>query len=107
MIYELRMYNVAHGRMGELVERFNKHTLRLFDRHGISPVLFLGIKEDNPNIFSYVVSFADTKAQIESWKSFLEDKERIAIWNQSNKNGNLVISIDSINFNSSDLQASI
>lgn len=40
MIYELRRYEVAPGRMSELHERFEKHTLRLFEKFGIKPVAF-------------------------------------------------------------------
>ncbi len=98
MIYELRTYEVAEDRMGELVERFSEHTIRLFKKHGIRPVLFLGKNESNPHIFSYVVSFDDNTSQTASWDSFIKDSERITIWDDSNKNGKLVINIESTNF---------
>lgn len=98
MIYELRKYEVAEGRMDELKERFHLHTIRLFKKHGITPVLFLGISESNPSVFSYVVSFPDKTAQTDAWSSFIEDQERVAIWDESNKNGKLVKDIHSVNF---------
>lgn len=98
MIYELRKYEVAEGRMDELIERFHSHTNRLFKKHGITPVLFLGISESSPEKFSYVVSFSDKEAQTAAWRSFIEDEERIVIWDESNKNGKLVTNIHSSNF---------
>lgn len=93
MVYEFRTYKVAEGRMEELVKRFQLHTLRLFEKHGINPVVFLGISESNPNKFSYVVSFPDCDEQTKRWKSFINDQERIEIWYKSNKNGKLVTSM--------------
>ena len=98
MIYELRRYEVAQGRMDELIERFNLHTIRLFKKHGITPVMFLGVSETSPNIFSYFVSFSDRAAQKDAWNSFIEDRERVAIWDESNKNGKLVTDIQSDNY---------
>lgn len=98
MIYELRKYEVAEGRMDELIKRFNLHTIRLFKKHGIKPVVFLGVSEANPNIFSYIVSFSDKAAQKDAWSSFIEDPERVAIWDESNKNGKLVTDIQSENY---------
>lgn len=96
MIFEHRQYEVAPGRMTDLIERFKKHTIRLFERHGIEPVLFsIPISETENNVFFYIVKFKDANTMENCWKSFLEDKERIQIWDESNKNGKLVLKIES------------
>jgi len=43
MIYELRKYKVAEGRMNELHDRFKNHTLRLFKKHGIKTIWALSL----------------------------------------------------------------
>ena len=38
MIYELRIYEAAPGRMADLNARFRDHTLRIFANHGLDVV---------------------------------------------------------------------
>nr|VFJ66802.1 MAG: NIPSNAP protein [Candidatus Kentron sp. FW] len=98
MIDEYRTYKVAKGRMSELIERFQKHTLRLFSRHQIQPVIFS--YDESNDMFKYVVSFPSTEAQKASWESFMNDPERVKIWEDSNKNGKLVEGIESLTLES-------
>jgi len=94
MIYELRKYKVAQGRMNELHERFKSHTLRLFEKHGIKPIAFwTSVDDEDSDYLTYLLQFDDLEAQKTAWKMFMEDEERIEIWNKSNENGKLVIDI--------------
>ncbi len=94
MIYELRKYKVAQGRINELHERFESHTLRLFKKHGIKPIAFwTSVNDENSDYLIYLLQFDDLESQKNAWKMFMEDEERIEIWNKSNKNGKLVIEI--------------
>ena len=94
MIYELRKYKVAPGRMNELHERFKSHTLRLFEKYGIKPIAFwTSVDEEESDYLTYLLQFDDLEAQTKAWKMFMEDEERIKIWNKSNENGKLVIDI--------------
>lgn len=96
MIYELRKYEVAPGRMNELHERFEKHTLRLFKKFGIKPVAFwISVDENQSNFLTYLLQFENLESQSQAWKMFMQDEERIEIWNESNKNGKLVVNITS------------
>ena len=38
MIYELRIYTAAQGRMPDLLARFRDHTMTIFERHGMKNV---------------------------------------------------------------------
>lgn len=40
MIYELRIYTTLPGRMPNLLARFENHTLRIWEKHGIKQVGF-------------------------------------------------------------------
>lgn len=94
MIYELRRYEVADGRMNELHERFEKHTIRLFEKFGIKPVAFwISVDENEKNFLTYLLKFESVEAQREAWDKFMKDEERIEIWKKSNENGKLVIDI--------------
>src|SRR5207248_4117129 len=35
VVYELRVYHAAPGKLGELLARFRDHTIKIFDRHGL------------------------------------------------------------------------
>lgn len=94
MIYELRTYEVAPERMQELHERFEKHTLRLFEKFGIKPVAFwTDTSEEKPSHLTYLLEFESLEAQKKAWDLFMQDEERIQIWNKSNENGKLVTNI--------------
>ena len=94
MIYELRKYKVAQGRIDELHNRFKNHTLRLFEKHGIKPIAFWTcIDEEDGDYLIYLLQFKDLESQKNAWKMFMEDEERIEIWNKSNEKGKLVIDI--------------
>lgn len=95
MIFEHRQYEVAAGRMNELIDRFKKHTVRLFFKHGIEPVLFHVLDSEENYIFFYIVRFESREDMKKRWKSFLDDEERKAIWERSNSNGKLVLKIES------------
>jgi len=40
MIYELRIYTTLPGRMPNLLSRFENHTLKIWEKHGIKQVGF-------------------------------------------------------------------
>ena len=40
MIYELRIYTTLPGRLPNLLSRFENHTLRIWEKHGIKQVGF-------------------------------------------------------------------
>ncbi len=96
MIYELRRYEVAEGRMNELHERFEKHTIRLFEKFGIKPIAFwTSVNLEEKNYLTYLLEFESLDAQREAWNKFMRDEERIKIWQKSNENGKLVLNIES------------
>ena len=82
--------------MNELHERFEKHTIRLFEKFGIKPIAFwTSVNLEEKNYLTYVLDFESLDAQIEAWNKFMRDEERIKIWQKSNENGKLVLNIES------------
>ena len=75
MIYELRIYKVAPGRMDALHKRFTDHALGLFDKHGMGVVGFwteVGEKAD-PNTLYYMLAFEDQDDKDRKWEEFQAD----------------------------------
>jgi hypothetical protein len=75
-IFELRTYTASPGNLGNLHDRFRNHTLKLFEKHGITNIAYWGPSETNkePNNFMiYIIAHKDKATADASWKAFRED----------------------------------
>ncbi len=97
MIYELRIYDAAPGKLTNINRRFNDHTMGLFARHGITVTDFWEHAEgaDDGQLI-YICEFADQAAMDAAWESFRADPEWIAAKAASEVDGELVAHITSI-----------
>ena len=75
MIYELRIYECFAGKLENLNARFRNHTLKLFEKHGITNVGYL-VNDVGPsnNTLTYLLSYPSHDARVESWKNFRNDR---------------------------------
>jgi hypothetical protein len=96
-VYELRVYQAAPGKLGELLSRFREHTTKLFERHGIKNVAYW-TPADEPqkgNTLIYVLQHPSREAAAANWKSFQDDPEWKSVHEKSELNGKLVDKVDS------------
>jgi hypothetical protein len=96
-VYELRVYQAAPGKLGELLARFRDHTAKLFDRHGIKNVAYW-TPVDEPqksNTLIYILQHPSREAATANWKSFQDDPEWKSVREKSEANGKLVENVDS------------
>ena len=97
MIYELRIYDAAPGKLTNINRRFNDHTMGLFARHGIKVTGFWEHAESaDDGQLIYICEFADQAAMDAAWDSFRADPEWIAAKAASEVDGELVANITSI-----------
>ena len=97
VVYELRVYHAAPGKLGELLARFRDHTMKLFDRHGIKSVAFW-TPVDEPlksNTLVYILQHPSHEQAVANWKSFQDDPEWKSVKEKSEANGKLVEKVDS------------
>ena len=91
MLYEYRLYHAVPGRLPDLEKRFTDHTLRLFERHEITPVGFwtcyLG---ESSNTLHYLLAWPDLATRQQRWDAFASDPEWLAKKAESEANGPLV-----------------
>src|SRR5712692_8547528 len=78
--FELRTYNAAPGKLDELHARFRDHTMKLFEKHGMSNigywVPFGNPTNSNPaNQLIYLLAYPNRDAREKSWKDFMADPE--------------------------------
>ncbi len=94
MIYELRVYETFAGKMPDMHKRFNDHTTKLFEKHGIKNIGYwttdVGPKS---NELTYMVAFKDAGQRADAWKSFRADAEWQRVAAESHKNGLIVANV--------------
>lgn len=96
--YELRIYYPAPGKMDALNARFREHTLKIFEKHGMTNVAYWNepATPAAPNgRLVYVLAFPDKAARDADWEAFRTDPEWLAVVAASEAGGKLVEKIDS------------
>ena len=88
--YELRIYDVIPGKLAALNERFEKTTVRVFERHGIKVVGFWTDVIGVSNRITYLVAFDDLEARDRLWRETLSDPELVRAFAESEKDGPLI-----------------
>lgn len=76
MLYELRLYSVAPGRMADVHSRFNTHLPALFARHGVRCVgAWTALAGPASPRFVYLMAYSDYAEREAVWQRFYEDPE--------------------------------
>lgn len=97
MIYELRTYTAAPGKLDRLHQRFRDHTRTLFEKHGIRSIGYWTQTEpaDGANDLVYLVAHPSREAAAAAWDAFRADPEWIAVKAASEREGTVVAQITS------------
>lgn len=96
MIYELRIYNCLPGRLPKLLERFQNHTLSLWEKHGIRQAGFwtTAIGPSN-NDLTYMLAWNSMAEREQKWAVFMADPDWIAVRGESEKDGPIIANVAS------------
>ena len=95
-VYEMRVYYAAPGKLDALHARFRDHTMKLFDKHGLTNIgYFVPVGENKDNKLVYWIAAPSKKARDDSFKAFGADPEWKKAAAESEKNGRLVTKIES------------
>ena len=76
-VFELRTYTTDPGKLPNLQARFRDHTMRIFEKHGMSNVGYW-TPQDAPtseNTLIYIISHPSREAAANNWKEFGADPE--------------------------------
>lgn len=91
MIYELRFYHVAPGRMPDVHDRFRSHLPALLNRHGIDPIGLWTVRAGGGMpMFVYMVAFEDLAARERAWAGFYSDRDWPRIRSATNAGSEMV-----------------
>jgi len=97
-VFELRTYTAPDGKLADLHKRFRDHTLRIFEKHGMTNVVYLA-PLDAPlkdNTLVYLLSHRSREAAKASWDAFRNDPEWKKVASESQTNGPIVSKVDSV-----------
>jgi len=94
-VYELRTYTAAPGKLDALNARFRDHTLKLFEKHGITNVAYWVPIDNKDNQLIYMLSHAGKEARDRSFQSFGKDPAWQAAVKETEANGRLATKVES------------
>ena len=94
MIYELRIYRTLPGRLPNLLARFQNHTLRIWERHGIRQAGFWTTLAGESNYdLTYLLAWESLAEREVKWPAFAADPEWLTVRDESEKDGQIVANI--------------
>ena len=97
MIHELRIYICAPGRLPALLKRFEQHTLRIWDKHGIRQAGFwtVAIGDSNHKLY-YLLAWDSLAERSEKWDAFRADPEWHGVVAESERDGPIVANVENM-----------
>ena len=103
-VYELRTYYTNPGKLADLNTRFRDHTLKLFEKHGMTNIGYW-VPQDEPahsNTLIYVIAHESREAAKKNWAEFGKDPEWVKVKTASEANGKIVEKVDSVYMDATD-----
>jgi hypothetical protein len=93
-IYEMRVYYANPGKLDALNARFRDHTVKLFEKHGITNVGYFTPIDNTANKLVYFVSYPSFEARKASWDAFSKDPAWQAARSASEADGKLLAKVE-------------
>jgi hypothetical protein len=103
-VFEIRTYHTFPGRLDALHKRFREHTMKMFEKHGMTNVGYW-VPQDSPakeTTLIYVISHKSREAAKASWAAFSADPEWKKIAEASQVDGKIVERIESVFMDATD-----
>jgi hypothetical protein len=106
-VFEMRTYHAAPGKLDDLNARFRDHTVKLFEKHGITNIGYWTPIENTDNLLVYVLAYPSREARETAWKEFQADEDWKKAKADSEVNGKLVQKVDQLFLNATDFSPAI
>jgi len=103
-VFELRTYTAHPGKLEELHTRFRDHTIRLFEKHGMTNIGYWTPQDASlaENTLVYLLAYPSRDFATSAWEAFRADPEWVEAKAASEVNGLLVASVESLFLNPTD-----
>jgi hypothetical protein len=80
-VFELRTYTTTKGNLGALDSRFRDHTINLFEKHGMTNIVYWHLtagSKDADNMLIYLLAHKSEEAGKKSFEAFRMDPDWVA-----------------------------
>jgi NIPSNAP len=97
-VFEIRTYTTPEGKLDELHKRFREHTMKIFERHGMTNIGYW-TPQDPPlagRTLIYVISHKSREDAKKNWAEFGADPEWKKVKSASEANGPIVTKVESV-----------
>lgn len=95
-VFELRTYFAPPGRLDDLHARFRNHTLKIFEKYGMTSIGYWVPIENPDNKLVYLLAYPSREAREESWKAFFADPDWQEVKKKTEANGPIVSKVESV-----------
>jgi hypothetical protein len=91
-VFELRTYTAPEGKLDDLHARFRDHTIRIFQRHGMTSVGYWTPQDTTlrENTLVYLLVHPSRAAADQAWRDFSADPEWQRVSEESQRDGRIV-----------------
>jgi len=97
MIYEYRVYRCLPGRLPALLKRFENHTIKIWERHGIKQAGFWTVLiGDGNHDLHYLIAWESLADREKKWTTFQADPAWIAARADSERDGPILANVTSM-----------
>ena len=77
-VFEMRTYYASPGKFDALHKRFREHTLKLFEKHGMTNIGYwtpIEGQKGHGEVLVYILAYPDAAARKKCWDAFQADPE--------------------------------
>lgn len=106
-VFEIRTYTTEEGRLDALQARFRNHTVKLFERHGMTNIGYW-VPQDAPlsqNTLIYILAHPNREAAKKNWDAFRNDPDWKKARDESEASGKIVTKVESVFMDATDFSA--
>ncbi len=106
-VFELRTYTTNEGKLDALKARFRDHTIEIFNRHGMTSIGYWVPTDPakSKNTLIYILAHPSMDEAKKHWAEFREDPEWKKVAADSEKDGKIVIHVESVYMTPEDFSA--
>jgi hypothetical protein len=105
--FELRIYYCHPGRLDALIERFQNHTTKIFEKHGMENIGYWVPVSNEKNALYYILAYPNKDARDKSWAAFSSDPQWKEVQSKSEESGKIVASVESVFMSFSEIMPEI
>ncbi len=103
-VFEIRTYTALEGRLDALHARFKNHTLKIFERHGMTNIGYWQPADEplSKDTLIYILAHPSSEAAKKNWDGFRNDPEWKKVQAESEASGKIVKKVESVFLDATD-----